>query len=320
MKYIIKEIDTPIRIEELIELIGERIMINGRVNPYITRKSSEVIIEESLDYILDSIYYYTSFLDDDTSLSNRVRLLLSGVVGSKKCECGNDIIKPKIRSGKVIGLNDYCSQSCANTYTNKKRGSEFYKNVSKKIVKTRIENNSYIPTDAFKYCMRDPKIRAKAKKTNLKKYGVENPGVLGAYSSKAAENFIRGFINENGINEDVCYFKNGGVNNQEFYQSVLDEKTNKHLFLSYDLVVFGSIKSAKEKDLNSIVLVLEYNGPWHYKTEYALEHPKEPATPYPNSKTILETYEYDIFKMNHIKKYCDNFLVYWYKDEKFGDY
>lgn len=42
--------------------------------------------------------------------------------------------------------------------------------------------------------------------------------------------------------------------------------------------------------------------------------------PYKKNKTIKETYEFDLFKMNVLKKYCDNFLVYWEKDKSYGDY
>ncbi len=66
-----------------------------------------------------------------------------------------------------------------------------------------------------------------------------------------------------------------------------------------------------DNDLKNITLVLEYNGPWHYRLIDNLNRADEPATPYKNSKTISETYVLDILKLNTIKNKCSNILIFW---------
>lgn len=322
MKYTIKKLQEgdEMKLSNLIAEIKSKIIINNDVNHYISRFDEKYIISMNLCGVIDNIYYYTNYLEDNAKFSDRVNLILNGLPNTKVCKCGKIIKKIKRNGSKAIGFNDYCSQSCANRFTNYKKSAEFYKKVSEKIVKTRKKNNSYKVNDAFKNCMKNPEIREKAKNTNLKRYGVENAGVMGAYSSKAAESFIRRFIAENKITEERCFFKNGGVNGMEFFQMIYSETLKKKIYISYDLVVFKDESSAVKKDLNNIELILEYNGPWHYKENEVKVRGNLPATPYKKSKTIKETYEFDLFKMNVLKKYCDNFLIYWEKDKCYGDY
>ena len=82
--------------------------------------------------------------------------------------------------------------------------------------------------------------------------------------------------------------------------------------MSYDLVVFD--------DNNKILLVLEYNGPWHYKLDDVNLDENGPATQYEKSKSKLETYNFDLLKLNTIFVECKNILIYWEKIKKLENY
>jgi hypothetical protein len=266
---------------------------------------SDVIIKKELCEIVDNIYHYTSKFN--VKFSHKINLILNEPNLDKHCKCGKQILKIKIYNGKCIGLNGYCSQSCANKYTNYKKSKIFYKEVAKKIAETRRKNGSYVPSENFKNYNKFQKNREKTKKILVKKYGVENAGVLGAYSSKSAEKYIRGFLKSNNIKEENCYFKNGGINGKEYFQVVQFNGVKK--YFSYDLVVFDDNKQ-------NIVLVLEYNGPWHYTLTECVNNPQKKSTPYKNSKTIQETYNDDMFKLNTIKTKCPNIYIFWEKQNK----
>jgi hypothetical protein len=303
--------ETILDLEILREQIKKFLLISGRINCYISRLLLDVIVKRNLQEIIDNIFYYTSKFN--LKFADRVNLILTKDITGKECLCGKKILKIKTYNGKCIGLNDYCNQSCANKYTNYKRSKEFYKEVSTKIVKTRKEKKNYIPSDNFKNYNKTESNRIKNKQIIKEKYGVENAGVLGAYSSKSAESFIRNYLNKHKIDENKCYFKNGGINNKEYFQVVYSKELKRNVYFSYDLVVFND-------DLTEIILVLEYNGPWHYNLEEMQNNSNKPATPYKNSKTIKETYDFDLFKLNTIKKKCDKILIYWQKEKKIIEY
>lgn len=67
-------------------------------------------------------------------------------------------------------------------------------------------------------------------------------------------------------------------------------------------------------------MVLEYNGPWHYKKLDVDMDPDSPATPYPNSKSKIETYNFDILKLNLIFDRCSDVRIFWEKDKKLEIY
>ncbi len=225
MKYKNKKVSQKINLDNLFNLIEEKLIVNGNINKAINRMNPETIVNRGLDIIIDNVFEYTNFIND-IKFSDRVNLLLNNIFEIPKCECGELIYKLKIRNGKCLGFNGYCSQSCANRFTNYGKSEEFYKNVAKNIVKTRRLNNSYIPSDNFKNYNKNSENREKTKKILLDKYGVENVGVLGAYSSKSGEAFIRKFIIDNNIDETKCYFKNGGINNREYFQNIFSDELN----------------------------------------------------------------------------------------------
>lgn len=285
---------------ELKKYISENIFINNRINPSFSNYN--FIIKRDLIKYLSNIKYHTSFLNDSEKLKIRIYCILNDIQEYPKCLCGNIIEK------FINNFNKFCTQSCANRFSNYQRESSFYKEVGRKIVKTRRLNNSYIPTDNFKNYLKDKNNYDKFKETCFIKYGVYNPGVLGAYSSKSAEKYIRNYIKDNNINEEMCYFKNGGVSGREYFLNIYNDNLHKYMYVSYDLVVIDVNKN--------IIEVLEYNGPWHYRKYQVDEEPFSNSTPYPKSKTKIETYNYDILKLNTIFEKCKNIKIYWEDDKK----
>lgn len=284
----------------------------GRFNYQSLRESN--IKKKRLERLMQSILFHTKFLPESVTFNERRWCVQNGIVEYPKCKvCLSNVTK--FHCDSYHGYRPYCSQSCANKIGTSKRSHELCVQVGRKGAITRIKKGipHRLTSDALKKAWSQD-AREKRKKTFIKKYGVENPGVLGAYSSNAAYQYIREYLRENQISEDVCYFKWGGINNEEFFQCLSIQ--GKKWYVSYDLVVFKDKNSALNKDMNSIYLVLEYNGPWHYTKKQASEEPNEMATPYPNSKTKMETFLSDKMKVNHIKKFCDNVLIFWERTGK----
>lgn len=258
--------------------------------------------------IYESIFYHTSFLDDDYSLKERIKSIVYEITEYPKCKCCGIILDKIFKS--------FCSPKCNATFNKPQSNmtTQEKKKMFAKMVQTRKKDGSYNPSEETKIKMSNSAKLSmnKKRKTNMKRYGVENPGVLGAYSSKAAENYILDYLGKNNIDINTCLFKHREI--KEFFQMVFDEKINKHRYFSYDLVVFDSIESKNKKDTTKINLVLEYNGPWHYKKSMVNDI-KAPATPYKNSPSIEECIYGDNLKLNHIKQFTDNILIFWEKTQ-----
>jgi hypothetical protein len=113
----------------------------------------------------------------------------------------------------------------------------------------------------------------------------------------------------------LCYFKGGGINQTEYFQMVFDPTQNKHVYFSYDLVVF------KDENLEEFDLVLEYNGSFHHTKIEVEKDPNSPAHPYKSKvASKLETYNKDKLKLDHIRAKCKNILIYWEKTKKLQSY
>jgi len=285
-----------------------KLLVNesGNLNP--NCQKSWFLKRSGMKRLMASINHHTSFLDSKASLSERRFCLDNNFSGYPICiSCGAEV--RKFHGNSIKKYNKCCSQSCANRIGNSKKPKELYDSNSKKRVAT-LRSSGFYSTLKIKNAW-TAKAREKRAATNMAKYGLTNAGVLGAYSSKSAHKYILNYLSINGIDENRCYFKWGGVNGSEFFQS--SSINGKRVFFSYDLVVFRDVLSAQEKNMHEIVLVLEYNGPWHYTHEQAAADPQGKANPYPNSKTKIQTYEYDMMKFNHIKNLTSNFFVYWEK-------
>jgi hypothetical protein len=272
--------------------------------------------------ILNKIIEETSFLPEKSSSGCRIFCILNEIKEIPKCQvCG--IKDAKFQRDFPNGYFKYCSKSCANSIGSSKlrRSEETRKYQGKRISEKRRINGTYnISFESRKKQSTralTKETQERKKKTNLIRYGVENPGVLGAYNSKAGYLFIKKYINENNIDEKKCYFYNGGVNSKEFYQNIFNDITKKYDYVSYDLVVFKTIDDAKNKNLKEIDFVLEYNGPWHYTYEEVCNDPNSPETPYNKIKTKKESYDHDIKKYKLMLNYTNKIYIYWEKTKKF---
>jgi len=277
------------------------------------------------DDILNKIIKETLFLPKDSSTRCRIFCILNEIKDTPKCEVCN-INDAKFQGSFDKGYFKYCSKSCANSIGSSKlrRSEDVRKHQGKMVSEKRKINGTYFVSNETrkKQSLRalTKETKEKKKNTNLIRHGVENPGVLGAYNSEAGYRFIKKYISENNIEENRCYFYNGGINKKEFYQNIYNDKTKKYDYVSYDLIVFKSLDSAQNKILKEIDFILEYNGPWHYTLEEILSDPDSPATPYDHTKTKKDSYEHDIKKYEIMIKYTDKIYIYWEKDKKFEVY
>lgn len=287
------------------------VFINGRVNKNILY--TKFIEKRNLYPLYNSIFFHTTFLKKDFPLSFRIRIIVNNITSLPKCKsCENLLENP---------FNSFCSFKCNRLYNDplKHLSNEEKENRSKKMVETRRNNGTYIVSSETrkKQSKSAKKTIPQKRKTNLKRYGVPNPGVLGAYSSKAAEKYILKFLKNNNISHERCFFKYG--NEKEFFQMIFDDQLNKYKYFSYDLVVFKTKEDKQTKNLENIDLILEYNGPWHYKKD-EVDDLQAPCTPYPNSVSIYESIKSDELKLNHMYQYCKNILIFWEKSKILENY
>lgn len=255
--------------------------------------------------LISSLIYYTRFLTKTYQINLRFYCIEHNIIDYPICKCGKKIIKVT----KNSKFNDYCSQSCANRYSNYDK-SIYTEEMYKKIWKTRKKNGNDKFSSKHKENLsnshKSEKTINKFKKTCIEKYGVENPGVLGAYYSKAANKFIKTFIKNNDIDENKCYYYGGGISGKEYFQMIYDNNKQKNVYFSYDLIVFD--------ENENISLVLEYNGPWHYSREEIIIDPNGKGVPYKtNNMSKKEIYYNDKLKLEHMYLKCKNILIYWEK-------
>lgn len=216
----------------------------------------------------------------------------------------------------TTGFRPFCSISCSTSYNTP---SKFLSEKSKKSRSEKISNSRLgIKFDddwklKLKMAANNPQTINQKKSTCLLKYGTSNPGVLGAYSSRSAQEYILELLQKRNIDTNTALFKTN--DKKEFWQMIYVPFLNKKRHFSYDLIVFSTKDAAIKKDLTKIDLVFEYNGPWHYTYNEILGAEQEPATPYQSNKfNKLEQFELDKIKLNHIKQFNPKeILVYWEK-------
>jgi len=299
---------------------------NGKINPYIYHKQ---FVDNNVLILLESVWYHTLFLDADAKYVLRIACIFNNIKSYPKCKvCGKSVKRlTNISNFRKMFFGEYCSYACNAFLHNPKSNltKEQYAKVLEKTSKTRKERYHSLPQewkDKLSLAAQSEKTKKKKGDTNYKRYGVRNPGVLGAYHSKAACKFIGNFIAERKIDPLRCFFHDVH-GKREFFQNIV-LGNNKKRFVSYDLVVFKNIESAIKKDLQQIEIVLEYNGSWHYTKDEILGHENEPAVPYTKNNTYTltkqEVYDIDNAKLKHMLQFTKNVFVFSEKTKKMIQY
>jgi len=306
-------------IEEMKEMMkSKKIINNGKLNSNI--QLSVFILNRNLLEFFENVYWYTNFMKKDANVKQRLFCIWNSIFECPKCKLCGKISRDFSGNFTNGWFNAFCSRRCNILFNYPRKFLSKYKKkkMLEKMSKTRKERYPTLPKewrDKLRIAAGKSEVKNKKKQTCLIRYGIENPGVLGAFHSKAATNYIKDFIKERNIDINCCYYYDPKLKKKEFFQMI--EINGSKRYSSYDLVVFENKKASETKDLSKISLVLEYNGPWHYRKEDIIGHEQEPALPYKsvNIKKI-EQYDLDILKIKHMLKYTKNFFIYWWKEKK----
>jgi hypothetical protein len=167
--------------------------------------------------------------------------------------------------------------------------------------------------DKLKLAAQKEDVKKKKRDTCLSRYGVENPGVLGAFHSKDACSYIRAMLRELCIDEDRCLFCDPENNRREFFQSIYIPILRRSRYVSYDLVVFESEEACRNLDLSKLSFSFEFNGPWHYRSSQLGTSEKKASVPYRTGDkklTRLESYFIDKAKVEHIAQFAPCWVYY----------
>lgn len=121
------------------------------------------------------------------------------------------------------------------------------------------------------------------------------------YQSKPALEFIQLFMLKHGIENKVAYYHNGGKTGYEYSRGI----RNINGVWKYAFYDFVSVD-----EIGNVQFILEINGPWHYSKEDAITNPNKPATPWSDSKTIKESYNWDVSKINTALEISQNVFVF----------
>lgn len=263
--------------------------------------------------LIKSIMYYTQ--DLNISFVERVyRVYYDNYENNMCINCKTHVVN---FDTFTVGFNKFCSFSCNAIYNKPitKLTEESRLQRSQKLSQARLGKKF---TEEWKKNLKiaasNPITKKKKQDTCKKLYGTENPGVMGAYSSKSATAFIKDYLAANNIDAECCMFKDSN-GSKEFWQMVFVPMLDKHKYMSYDLVIFDSPESKLAKDITKIVTVMEYNGPWHYTKDDIIGREEEPATPYQGNRfTKQQVYEMDDRKIKHIlEKGARQVLIVWQK-------
>jgi len=157
----------------------------------------------------------------------------------------------------------------------------------------------------MKIAISTPEAKLRRKEARIKTYQKTETLNHKPRFSKMAFDYIKKFLKLNNIDESLCYFAQGGINGKEYFY--FDKEKQK--LVMFDLVV-------KNINTGKIELVLEYNGPFHWSLNEALQEPNKPATWFKGCTTTrLESYNHDVYKLNIAKRISDSVIVFWHKNK-----
>jgi hypothetical protein len=306
--------------EEVVSILEKDVLDEkGRIKKIFSK--DYYIRKNNLIEFLENVLYYTSFLKSGAGIVERLHCLYNNINTYPKCEiCENRLMKFKghFNNGSFGKFySSKCNRMANNPHDFMSEETRCLKAKKLSEARTGVRFNQRWK-NKLKVAANREEVKEKKKKACLELYGVENPGVLGAFSSKSAREYIITFLEENGICKNRCYFKDVDTGKKEFFQMVYVPFLKKKKYFCYDLVVFKDEEAYKSKNIKEIELVLEYNGPWHYEEHEVSGHEEEPSMPYKTCKhTKKQTYELDKIKMDHICNYANSVTVFNEKTGKF---
>jgi hypothetical protein len=123
--------------------------------------------------------------------------------------------------------------------------------------------------------------------------------------SNIARKFIKQFIQDNNINDLMCYYDGGGITSNEYYSIAFNPITNRKKSIAFDLVITADGK-------HDIDTIIEINGPWHWRYDEVLADPLSPSCPLSTNKyTKLESYNIDAIKINKALEISKKVFILW---------
>lgn len=305
-------------------------LINNKGKLNVNLKKKGFIRKHNLVPFFETVYYYTNFLKRNVDIKERLFCIKSDIKEYPLCEYCKKELSTFKRNFTDGYYGKFCSARC-NRMVNHPwidKPEEEKKKIQEKRVKTNREKGNYIFSEDHKKKMSEKalskEVKEKKRKTNLERHGVENAGVLGAFHSKSATEYIIKFLKEMNISPDRCFYHDKENDKREFFQMIHIPFLEKKKYCSYDLIVFETKKDAEVKNLDTVELVLEYNGPWHYLKEEVDGHENEKAVPYKNNNSYMytkaEVYEMDKLKIDHMKKYAKEIYVFWERHDRLDEW
>ena len=254
----------------------------------------------------------TSFLPFECDYKERIYCLLNNITIRPKCKCGEFVKFPAHLAKTDRCYREFCSTKCSNNDKNVKIKKEntcktnygvinpsqskeihqlkintITKNhggfgmqsptISKIIKETNIlkygtpfssKNNiikNKIKNSHLKRSKHQNKIsNDKRKTTMIIKYGIDHNPIN--HFSKIATKYIENFIKNNNLDPKLCMY-----GEKEYFVKV----SNKIFF--FDLVVFKTHSGRKNKDINDIYIILEYDGKfWHPTIDQSITYRNTP--------------------------------------------
>lgn len=263
----------------------------------------------------DDLLKITNFLSENSHYAERIYCLLNDIKERPLCEhCGGMVKFPHHLRKEERGYRRFCSTKCSNNNEN------VQKEKSKTCVanygvdnpsKSKIIHNRKVKTIMENYggfMCGSPIIKEKIYKTNLEKYGFIHPSknkkvkrkikkshierykndyykLFSCNHSKSATKYIKKFIKDNSIDENLCLYGNDEL-------KIKKDVYNEYFF---DLVVFKSLDGLMLKNIEDISIILEYDGcHWHPNIDQAITF-SDVKIPRMN-KTYREKYRKDLLK------------------------
>lgn len=139
----------------------------------------------------DEVLSATQFLDDGASNMQRLWHVKNKIYEIPKCKQCNAEVEYSKQGGKNRGYNNYCSDSCRQTYQNLNRSMEERIARKEKIKQTCLERYG------VEHFFSAEEVMSKKKSVYQSRYGVDNPSQLDWVRDKVKETILKNYGVEN---------------------------------------------------------------------------------------------------------------------------